>query len=64
VNAAEEVAWLDKTPCKYEQKADARTRTGDPFITSFEPLSPPVTSSHLRSFPAPKLPDSRWLTVT
>jgi hypothetical protein len=45
-------------PCK-PGRADARTRTGDPFITSFEPLSPPVTSSHRRSFPAPKLPDSR-----
>jgi len=30
-------------------QADARTRTGDPFITSFGPLSPPVTVSHLRS---------------
>ena len=30
-------------------KADARTRTGDPFITSFGPLSPPVTRSQLRS---------------
>jgi hypothetical protein len=33
-----------RKPCK--SKADARTRTGDPFITSFEPLSPPVTVSH------------------
>jgi hypothetical protein len=29
------------------QEADARTRTGDPFITSFGLLSPPVTRSHL-----------------
>jgi hypothetical protein len=33
--------------------ADARTRTGDPFITSFGPLSPPVTSSHFKSLLAP-----------
>jgi hypothetical protein len=30
-------------------QADARTRTGDPFITSYGPLSPPVTISHLSS---------------
>jgi hypothetical protein len=45
-------------PCK-SQEADARTRTEDPFITSSGRLSPPVTSSHLRSFPARRLPDSR-----
>jgi hypothetical protein len=40
-------------------EADARTRTGDPFITSYGPLSPLVTMSHLRSRAAPKLPDSQ-----
>jgi hypothetical protein len=30
-------------------KADARTRTGDPFITSYGPLSLSVIRSHLRS---------------
>ena len=33
------------------KKADARTRTEDPFITSFEPLSPPVTRSQLKVTP-------------
>src|ERR687891_485236 len=37
-------------------QADARTRTGDPFITSDEPMSAPVRSSHLRP-----LAESRWL---
>jgi pimeloyl-ACP methyl ester carboxylesterase len=40
-------------------RADARTRTGDPFITSFEPLSPPVTRSHLMSPSTSDLPDRR-----
>ena len=35
------------------KEADARTRTGDPFITSYGPLSSPVTRSHLRSLLAP-----------
>jgi hypothetical protein len=34
-------------PCK-SSEADARTRTGDPFITSDGPVSAPVRSSHLR----------------
>jgi hypothetical protein len=38
----------DKSTCK-SRKADARTRTGDPFITSFEPLSPAVISGHSRA---------------
>jgi hypothetical protein len=40
-------------------RADARTRTEDPFITSFEPLSPPVTRSHLRSLATPVRRDWR-----
>jgi hypothetical protein len=36
-----------------DSKADARTRTGDPFITSYGPLSPEVIASHLRSRAAP-----------
>jgi integrase len=47
-----------KTPAN-PRKADARTRTGDPFITSFEPLSPPVTRSHLRSRLTPSRSDWR-----
>jgi hypothetical protein len=32
---------------------------GDPFITSFEPLSPPVTSSHFKSLLAPDRRDRK-----
>jgi hypothetical protein len=39
------VASAEENPAK-EPKADARTRTGDPFITSDEPVSAPVRSSH------------------
>ena len=30
----QQAARSDKNPCKRARKADARTRTGDPFITS------------------------------
>jgi hypothetical protein len=30
------------------RRADARTRTGDPFITRYGPMSAPVRSIHLR----------------
>jgi hypothetical protein len=30
------------------ERADARTRTGDPFITSDGPVSAPVRSGHVR----------------
>jgi hypothetical protein len=43
------------------EKADARTRTGDPFITSYGQLSARVTASHLRRFVTPK---SSGLEVT
>ena len=41
------VAKAEESPAS-EPKADARTRTGDPFITSDEPMSAPVRSGHLR----------------
>src|SRR5512132_3579381 len=41
------VARFANYPCK-SAKADARTRTGDPFITSDRPVSPQVRSSPLR----------------
>ena len=44
-------------PLQIGFKTDARTRAGDPFITSYGPLSPPVTRSHLKSVPAPNPPD-------
>jgi hypothetical protein len=47
VNRRSGVAWPDKLPAN-RLEADARTRTGDPFITSDEPMSAPVRSSHLR----------------
>jgi hypothetical protein len=40
-------------------RADARTRTEDPFITSYGLLSPGVSRSHLRSLRAPGLHDRR-----
>jgi hypothetical protein len=40
-------------------KADARTRTGDPFITSYGRLSRRVIASHFRAFAAPNPPDWR-----
>jgi hypothetical protein len=40
-------------------RADARTRTEDPFITRFRPVSPPVTGSHLRSLVTPNRLDWR-----
>jgi hypothetical protein len=47
-----------KARCK-SKEVDARTRTGDPFITSYGPLSPSVTRSHLRSRAAPNSTDWR-----
>ena len=52
------VVKSDKSPCKWDE-ADARTRTEDPFITSFGPLSSRVTASHLRSRVAPNPLDWR-----
>ena len=49
--------------CK-EAKADARTRTGDPFITSDEPMSASVRSSRLRPLPMRLPPDWSGLEVT
>jgi hypothetical protein len=51
-------AFYYRNPCK-SREADARTRTGDPFITSFGQLSAPVTGSHLQSLPAPDPADRR-----
>ena len=45
-------------------RADARTRTEDPFITSYGPLSLSVTVSHRRSLVARNPLDRRGLTVT
>ncbi len=47
-----------------DERADARTRTGDPFITSDEPMSTPVRSSHLRPLSIPLPPDWSGLEVT
>jgi hypothetical protein len=51
-------AFYYRNPCK-SRESDARTRTGDPFITSFGQLSAPVTGSHLQSLPAPDPADRR-----
>jgi hypothetical protein len=51
------------SPCK-SPRADARTRTGDPFITSDGAMSAPVRSSHSRP-PSVRLPpDWSGLEVT
>jgi hypothetical protein len=39
------------------ERADARTRTGDPFITSYGRVSLRVTLSHLQRCVEPNLPD-------
>jgi hypothetical protein len=46
------------------READARTRTGDPFITSYGQLSLRVIASHLRRIVEPNPLDWRWLAVT
>ena len=45
-------------------KADARTRTGDPFITSDERMSAPVRSSHFRPLAKGACVDWSGLEVT
>ena len=45
-------------------QADARTRTGDPFITSDEPMSAPVRSGQLRPLLMPLPPDWSGLELT
>ena len=45
-------------------KADARTRTGDPFITSYGQLSPRAIASRLRPLCSAESPDWRCLLVT
>src|SRR5207244_1945497 len=45
-------------------EADARTRTGDPFITSDGPMSAPVRSGHFRPLAEGGSLDWRGLEVT
>jgi hypothetical protein len=52
-----------QNPCT-SQKADARTRTGDPFITSDEPMSAPVRSSRFRPLAKGACVDWSGLEVT
>src|SRR6266516_5796666 len=46
------------------ERADARTRTGDPFITSDGPVAAGVSSSHLRPLHIQDLADWRCLGLT
>jgi hypothetical protein len=48
-----------KWPLSRAFQADARTRTGDPFITSYGRLSFRVIASHLRRMFASNLSDWR-----
>src|SRR5919106_1614913 len=53
-----------KWPFSRALQADARTRTGDPFIRRDEPMSAPVRSSHLRPFSMRDSMDWSGLEVT
>jgi hypothetical protein len=54
----------EKLPLGRDFQADARTRTGDPFITSDEPMSAPVRSSHPKPLSKGGFADRSGLEVT
>jgi hypothetical protein len=52
-----------RSTCR-SQKADARTRTGDPFITSFDQVPSPVVPSRAKPHESEESAQPRWRPKT